>query len=75
MADRAADGAHVANQWIGDERRGIQEDVERPTQVRRTLHIAMTGAGSDQHMPVFSTNSLEAVNFPNIDDDDRSRKS
>ena len=75
VADRAADCPHVADERIGDERRRVEEHVERAAQVGGALDIAMTGARSDTHMPVFSANSLESINSSDIDDDDWSRKS
>ena len=75
MADRTADGAHVANQRIGDERRRVEEHVEGSAQIGRALDIAMPCPGADTHMPVFSPNSLEFVDMPDIDEHNRRRKS
>jgi hypothetical protein len=75
VTDRTAHGAHVANERVGDERRRVEQHVKRAAQLRRALDIAMSGPGSDAHMPVFSADSLESVDLADINDDYGGRKS
>ena len=75
MTDRAADRAHVADEWIGNQRRRIEENVQRAAQLRCALHVAMSGSCADPHMPVFSTDSLESINPPDINNNNWRRKS